>query len=87
MALVEQDLRGNVFGSSANGVGALLDDLCEAEIDQFQVAVGRDHDVFGFKITIDHVFGLQVFEYSDYLRTVEFSLMSVEVANSAVISE
>ena len=87
MALVQQDLRGNVLGRSANGVGAFLDNLCKAEIDQFQIAVSRDHYVLRLQIAIDHVFRLEVFEYSDYLGTVEFSLVRVEVSNSAMVSE
>lgn len=43
----------------------------KAEIDNFNVSLGGDEDIFGFEVAVDDVLGVEVFEGEDYLSGVE----------------
>ena len=87
MAFIQQDFRRNILRSPANRVCTLLDDFCEAKVNQLQVTIRLDHDVLRLEVPVDYILGLKVFEDADYLRPVKFSLLGGEMANSAVIGE
>ena len=71
MTLVEQDLRCDVLRSTADSVCALGDNLCETVVDEFEVAVSSDHDVFGLQVAIDDVLAVQVLEDGGDLRAIK----------------
>ena len=71
VTLVQQNLRGEVLWGSAQGVGSSFDDLRESEIDQLEVSVGGDHQVFWFEISVDNVFGVEVLEHHSNLGGIE----------------
>jgi len=87
VASVEEDLRGDVLGGTANGVGSLLHDLSKAIVDKLEVTINANHNILGLKISVDDILGMQVLEDRSDLGTVELSLLGVEVSNSTVIGE
>jgi len=72
VTLVEQDLGGDVLGSTTNGVRSLFDDLGKAKIDQFKVTVLVDHDIFRLQIAVNYILRMKVLENSGNLGAVEF---------------
>jgi hypothetical protein len=71
VALIEQYLRCYVLRGAADGVGALADDLSEAEVDELEVALVADHDVLRLQVAVDDVLPVQVLEDANYLSPVE----------------
>jgi hypothetical protein len=71
VALVLQDLGGEVLGSAAEGEGAVLYRLREAKVCEFEVSVCGDEYVFGFEVPVDDIAGVEVFEDGDDVRCVE----------------
>lgn len=62
MALIEQDFRSNILGSTTNGVCSLTNDLCKPKVNELQEAVVTNHDVLRFQVSVHNVFVMQVFE-------------------------
>jgi hypothetical protein len=62
VALVQQYLRGEVLGRSAESVGARLNHLGEAEVGQLQVAVVGDQQVLRLEVAEDYALVVQVLE-------------------------
>ena len=63
MALLCDHFRGHVLGSATNGVRVVLAldvGLGESEVGEFNVAVLADQDVFGLKVAVDDIFGVEV---------------------------
>lgn len=59
----DDHLRRHVLDRAAKGRGQLVasaEDLAEAEIDEFDVAVGVEHDVLGLEVAIDDVEAVEV---------------------------
>lgn len=71
MALVEQNLGGDVLRCAANRVSALSDHLGEAIIDQLEIAIIANHDVFGLEVTVHNVFTVQVGKHAADLSAIE----------------
>lgn len=74
MPLIQQDLGSQVFRCPAEGIGAGLDLLGEAEISELEVSVFRNQQILGFEVSEDDVLVVQVFEDQYDLRRVETSL-------------
>lgn len=55
VTLVEQDFRGNILGSTTNGVCSLCNDLSETEINHLEVTISPNHNILRFEIPIDDV--------------------------------
>jgi len=94
MALVEQNLGRNVLGGAADGVGAFSDDFGETEVDHFQVAVASNHDVFGLKIPVADLLGVEVLKDGNNLRCVKSKVRKCllcvfgrEITHTSVIGE
>jgi hypothetical protein len=66
MALIQQNLGGNVLGSPTERIGPGFDDLGESEISEFQVAVRSDQQILGFQITVDYVQVVHVLEHGGH---------------------
>lgn len=71
VTFVEQDFRGNVLRSTTDCVGTFSHDLGKTEVNHFQVAVPSDHNVLGLQVSVANVFGVQVLENQDHLRSIE----------------
>lgn len=71
VALVLQDLGRQVLGRPAEGEGAILDCLGEAEVCQFEVSVSGDEDVLRLQVAVDDVPRVQVLEDGDDVCGVE----------------
>lgn len=71
MALVEENLWRNVLRRAANGVGALLNMLGKAVVNQLQKAISADHDVLRFQVAIHDILTVQIFENACDLRSIE----------------
>ena len=70
VALVQQNLRRQVLRSATQGVGPALDHLREAEVREFQVAIGTDQQIFGLQVPVHYIQRVQVLEHAHDLRTV-----------------
>jgi hypothetical protein len=63
MALVENNLRGDVFRSTTNGEGsAFIEDLGETKISQFEVSVIGNEKIFRFEVSENDVLAMKVLE-------------------------
>jgi hypothetical protein len=71
MALVEQDLRGDVLRSATNGVSPLSDHLRKAKVDELEEAVIPYHDVLWLEVSVTDIFIVQVLEDGDDLGSVK----------------
>ena len=74
MTILCDDFGRHILGGSTNGVGVVLTldvGLGESKVGELDVAVLADHDVFGFEITVDDVFGVEVLKRQQHLRSVE----------------
>ena len=71
MTFVEQNLWCDVLRSTANGVCTLGDDLRKTVVNQFEVAIGADHDVLGLQVTVHYVLTVQVLENGSDLRAIK----------------
>merc|ERR1719215_1019171 len=80
MALVQQNLGSDVFRSAAQGVGSVLNDLCEAKVGQLHVAIVIDEDVLRLEIAVNDVVVMAILEDRCYLRSVEHRRVVVEAA-------
>lgn len=83
VALFVQDLRGQVFGRAAHGNGVVVGlDLHfgKSEVGDADVAFEVDEDVFGLKISIDNVVGVQELERQHDLTCEKQSLVFIEPA-------
>ena len=87
MPLIEQNLRSDILRGSTYSISSFSDHFGETEIDQLEVPVASNHNVFWFQIAVADLFSLQVFENRDNLSTVESSLFWIKVANASVVSE
>mmetsp|Transcript_38597 Transcript_38597/g.90238 ORF Transcript_38597/g.90238 Transcript_38597/m.90238 type:complete len:465 (-) Transcript_38597:1410-2804(-) len=71
VALVEDDLGGEVLRGAAQGPRAVGDDLGEAEIDHLEVALLVDEQVLGLEVAVDDFEAVHVREDRHDLRRVE----------------
>lgn len=71
VALVEEDLGCQVFGSTTESVSARLAILGETKVCQFQISLLVDQNVLWFEISVDNIEGVQVFEHETDLGGVE----------------
>ena len=71
MSFVKEDLGRYVLGRAADRVRALVHYLRESVVNEFEVAVVGDHDVFGLEVAVDDVFAVEVLEDRTDLRAVE----------------
>lgn len=85
MALIEENLRGNVFGCSTNGVGPLSNNFGKPKVNKFEVAISADHDVLWLQIPVDNILRLEILENGNDLSSVESRLLGVEVSNRSVM--
>ena len=47
--------RRGVLWGAADGEGAIEHDLCKAEVDDDEVAIGIDHEVLGLEVAVGDV--------------------------------
>mmetsp|Transcript_67096 Transcript_67096/g.193947 ORF Transcript_67096/g.193947 Transcript_67096/m.193947 type:complete len:201 (-) Transcript_67096:24-626(-) len=89
MALVEQDLGGNILRRPTQCVRPCprLHDLGETEIRQLRVPVGQQQDVLGLQVAVNDVFAVDVCERSTYLRSVKLRLLIGELPCPAQVRE
>lgn len=88
MALVENDLGGNVLGSAANGEGpAFIKDLGEPEIGEFQIAVICEQQVLRFQVSEDYIFVVQIFEAGSHSWSVKSGLICGEGLDRSEVGE
>lgn len=79
MALVENNLRGDVLRSTTNGEGsAFIEDLGETKISQFEVSVIGNEKVFRFEVSENDVLAMKVLEAGGDGSTVEPGLVGSE---------
>lgn len=72
VALIEDDLGGDVFGGAADREGAaLVEDLGEAEVSELQVAVIGHQQVLRLQIPEDDVFAMEIFERRGHSSRIE----------------
>lgn len=83
VSLIQKHFGGQIFRSSAQRVGPCLDNLCKTKICEFEVAFLVNKHVFGFKITVYDVLGMQEFKHASDLRNIELSLFDFELAFSS----
>ena len=63
VSLVEDNFRSDIFGSSTDGEGSAFgEELSETEVGKFEVSVVADEEVFGFQVSEDDVFAVEIFE-------------------------
>ena len=67
VAFVEKHLGRQVLGGPAQGIGARLAVLGEAEVCQFEVPLRVNQDVLWLKVTVDNVQRVQVLEHQRHL--------------------
>ena len=87
MSLVQQNLRCNILGGATNCISSFRDHFSETEVNQLQVPITANHDVFWLQITVDNLFALQIFKNGNHLCTVESSLLWIKVANAPMVRE
>jgi len=87
VTLIEQDLRCDVLWCSTDRVRSLFDDLSKTKVDEFEVTVLVDHDIFRFQITVYNILGVEVLKNSGNLGTVELCLLSIEITLTSVVGE
>ena len=63
MALIEQDLGGEVFGRAAERVGSGFTVFCKTEVSKLEITFMVDEDIFGLEIPVYDMFSMQVFEH------------------------
>lgn len=79
MALVEDDFRSNVLGSTADGESsAFIEDFRESEVSEFQVTIVGDKKILWLEVSEDDIFAVQVFEATGDSSCVEPRLVSGE---------
>lgn len=89
VAGVLDDLGGEVFRGAAEGEGepgfvGVADLFGEAEVDEADVAVGVEEDVFGFEVAVGDAEGVvEVFDGEGYFGGVEFGGWFVESSCSS----
>ena len=67
-------LWGHVLDGATEGLcegPAVLEDLAEAEVDEFDVSVLVEHDVLGLEVSVDDVHGVEVLEGAHDLAEIE----------------
>ena len=87
MTLIEQNLRSDILRGSTYSISSFSDHFGETKINQLQVPIAPNHNVFWFQITVADLFSLKVFENRDNLRPVESSLLWIKVSNAPMVSE
>ena len=76
VALFLDDLRGEVLGGAADGLGELVPhELGEAEVRELEIAVLADEDVLGLEVAVDDAVGVEVLECEEDLGGEETSLV------------
>ena len=78
VALVDDDLRGEVFGGAAHGPRLVLDALGKAKVRDADVAFVVDQHVLGLEVAEHNVEVVQVLECEHGLGTEESSLLLVK---------
>lgn len=71
VALVLQDLGGQVFGCSTEGKGSIFYGLSKSKICKFEISIWSDENVLRFEVTVDDVLGVEVLEDEDDVAGVE----------------
>ena len=88
MTLVEDDLRSDVLGSTANGESAALgQELGKAEISEFEVAIIGNEKVFRLEISEDDIFAVKVLKAGGDGGCIEAGLVSSEGLHVSEVSE
>ncbi len=67
-------LRSHVFDCTTERCGQLVvvvEDLAEAEVDEFDVTFGVQHDVFGLEVAVDDVDAVKVFQGAHDFAQIE----------------
>ena len=70
VALVQQNLRGQVLRSPTECVGPSLDHLRKAEVRELQIAIGAQQEILRLQVPVHYVQRMQILKHAHYLRTV-----------------
>lgn len=74
MSLVKKNLWSNILWSSTDSVGPFSHNLSKSKVNEFEEAVISNHDVFRLEISVDYIFIMEVFKYSDYLGPIKSTI-------------
>ena len=90
MSTVFDHFGSEVFGGAAEGIGfPIVDLLGETEVDQFEVTLGVEEDVFGLQVAVSYAVGVvEEFENEDDFGGVEDGVRAFrEAARAAQIGK
>lgn len=88
MSLVEYDLRSNVDRSSTDcECPALVEELREAEVSEFEVAIIADKQIFRLQVPEDDVLAVEILKAGSDSGGIEACLFSGEALDSTEIGE
>ena len=71
VSFVRDDLRGKVIWSAAEGPSLVGNAFGKSKVGDFQVAVAVEQKVFGLQISVDDVFGMEIFQGEGGLGSVK----------------
>ena len=71
VALILQDLRGEVLRSSTEGKGSIFNLLGKTKIGQFEISISSNQNIFWFEVPVYDVFGVEVLKDENHVRCVE----------------
>lgn len=80
MALVQQNLRGQILGSPTQGVCSGLHQLGEAEVGEFEIAILSDKQVLWLEVPEDDVPVVEMFEDEDNLSRIQAEWQKADLA-------
>ena len=79
VALVQNDFRGNVLRSTADGeCSSFIKHFSKSEICKFQVTIVSDQKILRFEVPKNNIFAMQVFKATGHNWPVESGLVSCE---------
>jgi len=89
MALVEQNLRGNVLGRATQRVrsGARFNDLCKTEVCELRISVLAQENVLRLQVAVDDVLAVDVRKCTSNLCCIKLGLLIGELAGTAKVSK
>lgn len=71
VTLVQEHFWSQVFWGSAKGIGSSLAVFSKTKVRQFQISFLIDQDVFRFQVSVDDIFGVEIFKHEANLGGIE----------------
>lgn len=87
MAFVEENLGGNIFGSTTQGIGSVEDHFSKAKICEFKVAIGVDEKIFRLQVSVNDVKAVHVFKNRGHLSGIEGSVKRLKLAYTSKVDK